>query len=161
MDNPWSVGMVRAEKVGSLLADVIMRHKFQGERSVSLVGYSLASRAIYTCLMVLAERRQFGLIDSVVMIGTPAPAESRVWLTMKSVVTGRLVNVYSEEDYILGFLYRTSNTEAGIAGLQAIHGANGIENYRVNSLPNGHLSYQTLLANILKDIDWEYAADID
>ena len=155
IDNPWNVGMVRAEKAGTLMADALIRHKFQGERPVSLIGYSLAARAVYTCLMVLAERRQFGLIDSVVMVGAPAPSESRVWQTLKSVVSGRLVNVYSEHDYILGFLYRTSNIQFGVAGLQEIQGADGIENYHIETLPKGHLSYQSLMVEILRDIAWD------
>ncbi|KAJ6441985.1 Protein SOK1 [Purpureocillium lavendulum] len=155
IDNPWSWGMVRAEKVGALLADALVRHKFQGERAVSLIGYSLAARAIYTCLMVLAERRQFGLIDSVVLMGAPAPAESRVWLTLKSVVSGRLINVYSENDYMLGFLYRTSNVHFGVAGLQEIQGANGVENHHVKHLPKGHLSYQAITGQVLRDIGWD------
>ncbi|KXH55109.1 hypothetical protein CNYM01_03003 [Colletotrichum nymphaeae SA-01] len=154
IDNPWSVGMVRAEKVGMILAEAISR-KVQGDRPVSLIGYSLAARAIYTCLMVLAERRQFGLIESVVMIGTPAPSESRVWLALKSVVAGRLVNVYSENDYILGFLYRTSNLQFGVAGLQPIQGAEGVENYDVSSMVSGHLRYQYMIGTILKNIGWE------
>ncbi|PHH73204.1 hypothetical protein CDD82_5610 [Ophiocordyceps australis] len=155
IDNPWGLGMVRAEKAGAVLADAIVRHKFQGERSVSLIGYGLAARAIYTCLMVLAERRQFGLIDSVVIMGAPAPSESRVWLTLKSVVSGRLVNVYSEHDYMLAFLFRTSNLHYGIAGLQEIQGAQGVENYRVKELPQGYLDYQKLTGRIFKDIGWE------
>ncbi|KAL6808989.1 hypothetical protein GGI42DRAFT_350474 [Trichoderma sp. SZMC 28013] len=155
MDNPWSVGMVRAEKAGAVLADAIMRQKFQGDRPVSLVGYSLGARAIYACLMVLAERRQFGIIDSAILMGTPAPSESRVWLTLKSVVCGRLINVYSEHDYILGFVYRTSNIQFGVAGLQEIQGADGVENYRVRNLPRGHLSYQSQVSQILKNVGWE------
>ncbi|KAH7321131.1 hypothetical protein B0I35DRAFT_501248 [Stachybotrys elegans] len=155
IDNPWSLGMVRAEKAGIVLADAIMRSKFQGDRPVSLIGYSLAARAIYTCLMVLAERRQFGVIDSVVMMGTPAPSESRVWLTLKSVVAGRLVNVYSEHDYILGFLFRTSNIQFGIAGLQEIQGADGVENHCVKRMESGHLGYQEMVGNILQEIGWE------
>lgn len=158
IDNPWSVGMVRAEKVGLVLADAIMRHKFHGERSVSLVGYSLAARAIYACLMILAERRQFGLIDSVVLMGTPAPSDSKVWVTLKSVVSGRLINAYTEEDYILGFLYRTSNTQFGIAGLQEIQCAAGVENHRVSHLPNGHLSYQNMAAQILREVGWDHGS---
>ncbi|KAM3478973.1 hypothetical protein MY8738_005651 [Beauveria namnaoensis] len=156
IDNPWSLGMVRAEKLGTLLADAIVRHKFHGERSVSLVGYSLAARAIYMCLMVLAERRQFGLVDSVVMMGTPAPSDSKVWMAMKSVVSGRLINAYTEQDYLLGFLYRTSNTHSGIAGLQEIKGVGGVENYHVKHLQQGHLSYQKLAAQILKEVGWEH-----
>ncbi|KAF4456784.1 hypothetical protein F53441_1135 [Fusarium austroafricanum] len=155
IDNPWSMGMVRAEKAGTVLADAVMRSKIQGDRPVSLIGFSLAARAIYVCLMILAERRQFGLIDSVVLMGTPAPSESRVWLTLKSVVSGRLINVYSESDYLLGFLYRTSNIHFGVAGLQRIQGADGVENHDVSNLVNGHLRYSTLAGKILKDIHWE------
>ncbi|KAF5008785.1 hypothetical protein FDECE_4959 [Fusarium decemcellulare] len=155
IDNPWSIGMVRAEKAGTVLADAIMRSKFQGDRPVSLIGYSLAARSIYVCLMVLAERRQFGIVDSVVMMGTPAPSESRVWLTLKSVVSGRLVNVYSESDFLLGFLYRTSNIHFGVAGLQRIQGADGVENHNVSDLVNGHLRYSSLIGKVLKDIGWE------
>jgi len=157
IDNPWSVGMVRAEKAGYTLADAIMR-KVQGERPVSLIGYSLGARTIYACLMVLAERRQFGLVDSVVMIGAPVPSESRVWLALKSVVAGRLVNVYSQNDYILGFLYRTSSLQFGVAGLHAIQGAEGVENCDVSGVVSGHLRYQYMVGSILKKIGWE---DID
>lgn len=147
--------MVRAEKAGTVLADMIMRSKVQGDRPISLVGYSLAARAIYVCLMVLAERRQFGVVDSVVLMGTPAPSESRVWLTLKSVVAGRLVNVYSETDYLLGFLYRTSNIHFGVAGLQRIEGADGVENYNAKDLVSGHLGYSSLVGKTLKAIGWE------
>ncbi|KAK7430531.1 hypothetical protein QQZ08_002823 [Neonectria magnoliae] len=155
IDNPWNLGMVRAEKAGVVLADAIMRSKLQGDRPVSLIGYSLAARTIYICLMVLAERRQFGLVESAVLMGTPAPSESRVWLTLKSVVSGRLINVYSENDYLLGFLYRTSNIHFGVAGLQQIHGADGVENHDVGHLVSEHLRYSSLTSRILKDVGWE------
>lgn len=154
MDTPWNVGMVRAEKAGIVLADAVMRSKLQGERPVSFIGYSLAARAIYACLMVLAERRQFGVVESVVMMGTPAPSDTRVWLTLRSVVSGRLINVYSEDDYMLGFLYRNSNYHFGIAGLQDVKGVRGVENHPV-TLKNGHVSYQDIAGHVLKDVGWE------
>lgn len=155
IDNPWSLGMVRAEKAGVVLADVLIRSKLQGDRPISLLGYGLGARSIYICLMALAERRQFGIIESVILMGTPAPSESRVWLTLKSVVTGRLINVYSENDYLLGFLYRTSNIHFGVAGLQRIQGADGVENHDVSRLVTEHLRYSTLTGKILKDVGWE------
>ncbi|KAK3683536.1 hypothetical protein B0T22DRAFT_385515 [Podospora appendiculata] len=157
IDNPWSIGMVRADKAGAILADVIMS-KAQGERGVTLIGFSLGARVIYTCLMRLAERRAFGLIENAVMMGTPAPSDARTWCTMKSVVAGRLVNVYSENDYILGFLYRTSSVQYGVAGLQRIDGIDGVENVDVSAKVSGHLRYQFLVGSILKHIGWE---DID
>jgi hypothetical protein len=157
LDNPWSVGMVRADKAGVVLADAII-NKVQGERGITLIGYSLGARMIYTCLMTLAEKRAFGLVENVVMMGTPAPSDAHVWCAIRSVVAGRLVNVYSESDYILGFLYRTSSIQYGVAGLQRIEGTDGVENVDVSDKVSGHLRYQYLVGSILKHIGWE---DID
>ncbi|KAK1830802.1 hypothetical protein QBC39DRAFT_353337 [Podospora conica] len=157
IDNPWNVAMVRADKTGAVLADVIM-NKSQGERGVTLIGYSLGARAIYIALMILAERRVFGLVENVVMMGLPAPSDPLVWCALKSVVSGRLVNVYSENDYLLGFLYRTSSIQFGVAGLQKIAGIDGVENVDVSAKVSGHLRYQHLVGSILKHIGWE---DID
>ena len=108
--------------------------------------------------MCLAEKRAFGLVENAVMIGTPAPSEPLAWCAMKSVVTGRLVNVYSENDYILGFLYRTSSIEFGLAGLQRVTGVDGIENVDVTAKVSIHPRYQYLVGSILRHIGWE---DID
>ncbi|KAI0432887.1 DUF726-domain-containing protein [Xylaria sp. FL1042] len=127
VDNPWTVAMVRAEKTGLVLAE-ILTNKVQGERAVSLVGYGLGARVIYTCLTSLSEKRAFGIVENVVLFGAPCPSEIRVWTAMKSVVAGRLINVYSKNDYLLGFLYRTCAWHFGIAGLQAIEGVPRVEN---------------------------------
>lgn len=153
VDNNWNNGMVRADKLGAVLADVIMS-KAQGERGVSLIGYSLGARAIYVCLMCLAEKRAFGLVENAIMMGTPAPSEPMAWCAMKSVVSGRLVNVYSENDYILGFLYRTSSIEFGLAGLQRVTGVDGIENVDVTAKISIHPRYQYLVGSILRHIGW-------
>lgn len=158
VDNPFSVAKARADKAGLVLADAII-NKAQGERPVTLIGYSLGARVIYSCLMSLAERKAFGLIESAVLIGTPAPSDSSVWRAMRSVVAGRLVNVYSENDYILGFLYRTSSIQYGIAGIQEVSkDVKGIENVDVSEMVSGHLRYQYLVGSILEKIGWE---DID
>ncbi|KAJ4307097.1 hypothetical protein N0V88_000473 [Collariella sp. IMI 366227] len=154
VDNNWNNAMVRADKLGAALADVIMG-KAQGERGVSLIGYSIGARAIYACLMCLAERRAFGLVENAVLMGTPAPSDPMAWCAMKSVVTGRLVNVYSENDYILGFLYRTSSIEFGLAGLQRVIGVEGIENVDVTAKISLHPRYQYLVGSILRHVGWE------
>ena len=157
IDNPWSVVMVRADKAGAVLADIIM-NKVQGERGVTLVGFSFGARVIYSCLMSLAEKRAFGLVENAVLMGTPAPSDAQVWCTMKSVVSGRLVNVYSENDCMLGFLYRTSSLQYGVAGLERVDGIDGVENVDVSAKISGHLRYRYLGGSILKHIGWE---DVD
>merc|ERR1712093_409686 len=138
VDNPFSVAKNRADKAGLVLADALI-NKAQGERPVTLIGYSLGARLIYSCLMSLAERRAFGLVESAVLIGAPAPSDAAVWRSMRSVVSGRLVNVYSENDYILAFLYRTSSIQYGVAGLQEAQDVKGVENVNVSEMVSGHL----------------------
>lgn len=157
VDNPFSVAKARADKAGRVLADVLI-NKAQGERPVTLIGYSLGSRAIYSCLQSLASQRAYGLVESAILMGSPTPSDTGDWRMMRSVVSGRLVNVFSENDAVLAFLYRTSSLQLGIAGLQPIHGLSGVENVNVSDLISGHLRYQHLIGKILTVIGLE---DID
>lgn len=157
LDNPFSIAKARADKAGAILADALI-NKAQGERPVSLVGYSLGGRVIYACLKTLAERKAFGLVDSVVVMGAPMPSDAQDWRVMRTVVMGRLVNVYSEKDYILGFLYRTSSIQFGVAGLQAVEGVHGVENVDVSESVTGHLRYQYMVGQLLQGVGW---ADLD
>ena len=154
LDNPFSVAKARADKAGEVLADALI-NKAQGERPVTLVGYSLGARVIYTCLNIMAERKAFGLIESVVLIGAPAPATTSDWRKIRGIVTGRVVNVYSPNDYILGFLYRSSSIQYGVAGLQKITDVKGIENIDVSAKVKGHTQYRFLAGSILRDIGFE------
>lgn len=154
VDNPFSIARARAEKAGEVLADALI-NKAQGERPVTLIGYSLGARLIYTCLMSLAKRHAFGLIESVVLIGAPMPSSTSDWRVMRSVVANRLVNVYSVNDYVLGFLYRTSSIQFGVAGLQKIEGLPSVENVDVSETVSGHLRYRYLVGSILQKIGFE------
>lgn len=154
VDNPFSVAKSRADKAGEVLADALV-NKAQGERPVTLVGYSLGARVIYSCLMSLARRRSFGLVESVVFIGAPTPSTTAEWRVLRSVVSGRLVNVYSVNDYVLGFLYRTSSIQYGVAGLQKVDGVSNVENIDVTETVSGHLRYRYLVGSILKNIGFE------
>ena len=91
IDNPFAVARNRSEKAGEVLADALI-NKAQGERPVTLIGYSLGSRVIYSCLRSLAERKAFGLIENVVLIGSPIPSTSENWRVMRSVRCRRSAN---------------------------------------------------------------------
>jgi hypothetical protein len=149
IDNPFSVARVRADKAGKVLADALIS-KCQGERPVTLVGFSVGARVIYTCLLELAERNAFGLVENVVLMGAPVPSDSEPWTQIRSVVSGRVLNVFSTEDYILGFLYRASSAQFDVAGLQNIEGVNGIENYDASKLVSGHTRYRFMIGQILQ-----------
>ncbi|KAI0460535.1 DUF726-domain-containing protein [Xylaria acuta] len=154
IDNPWSIASQRAQKAGEVLADALI-NKAQGERPVTLVGYSLGARVIYICLQQLAKRKAFGLIENAVLLGAPTPSGSAEWRRIRSVVTGRLVNAYSTRDYILAFLYRTSSIQFGVAGLQPVLNVKGIENVDVSDLVEGHTLYQHATGPILGRLGFE------
>lgn len=163
IDNPFSVAVSRSEKAGKVLADALI-NKVQGERPITLIGYSLGARVIYTCLAELADRKAFGLVESVCLIGSAAPSDPIAWRKIRSVVTGRVINVFSTKDYLLAFLYRANSFQYGIAGLQAIREVQGIENVDVSDLVDGHTQYRFLVGAILaklnlEDIDGEVVED--
>ncbi|KAL8381068.1 hypothetical protein RB595_005385 [Gaeumannomyces hyphopodioides] len=157
LDHPWSSCMARADKAGATLAEAIL-HRIHGERGITLIGYSLGARAIYTCLSILSERRILGLVENVVMMGAPAPADPVSWSNLRGAVVGRVVNVYSEADYMLAFLHRHSCTQFGIAGLQRIEKLAGVENVNASALITDHLRYHYLVGTILQELGFE---DID
>ncbi|KAI1328492.1 DUF726-domain-containing protein [Xylariaceae sp. FL0255] len=157
IDNPWSVANQRAQKAGEVLADALI-NKAQGERPVTLVGYSLGAKVIYVCLQQLAQRKAFGIVENVILLGAPTPSNSSAWRQMRSVVSGRLVNAYSTKDYILGFLYRSSSIQLGVAGLHPIKDVKGVENVDVSDIVEGHTLYRHATAPVLGRIGFE---DID
>ncbi|KAK4153239.1 hypothetical protein C8A00DRAFT_43803 [Chaetomidium leptoderma] len=148
VDNPFNLAKNRSEKAGEILADALI-NKVQGERPVTLIGYSLGARVIYSCLRSLAARRAFGLVDTVVFIGAPVPSNKQHWQMIRTVVSGKMFNVYSENDYLLAFLYRATSIQLGVAGLQEIKDIEGVENLNLSDEIQGHMRYAGFLAKIL------------
>ncbi|OJJ47160.1 hypothetical protein ASPZODRAFT_50271, partial [Penicilliopsis zonata CBS 506.65] len=154
VDNPFSVAKARADKAGAVLADALIS-KAQGERPVTLIGYSLGSRVIFSCLQTLAQRHAYGLIESAIFIGSPIPSDVKHWCLMRSVVSGRIVNVFSRNDSVLALLYRTSSLQLGVAGLQPVTDLPGVENIDASDTVSGHLRYQHMIGNLLGMIGLE------
>lgn len=160
IDNPFSVARVRADKAGKVLADALIS-KCQGERPVTLIGFSVGARVVYSCLLELAERNAFGLVESVILMGAPVPSDSEPWTRIRSVVAGRVLNVFSTEDYILGFLYRASSAQFAVAGLQRLENVNGIENFDASKLVSGHTRYHYMVGQLLQLTGFEDIAQDD
>ena len=151
IDNPFTLAKSRADKAGMVLAETLI-NRTQGERSVTLIGYSMGARVIYACLRSLAEKKAFDLVENAILIGSPTPSDIPSWRLLRSACTGRLVNVYSEKDRVLAFLYRTSSIQYGVAGLSKIVGLPGVENVNVSDTVNGHLRYRFLIGKLLATI---------
>ena len=101
IDNPWTVSMGRANAAGLILADSLIDRNL-GARPITLVGFSLGARVIFAALRELANRGAYGLIENVYLFGSPIVANKDDYLLARTVVSGRFVNGYASNDWILG-----------------------------------------------------------
>ncbi|EUC48720.1 hypothetical protein COCMIDRAFT_2384 [Bipolaris oryzae ATCC 44560] len=158
IDNPWIVSQARADMAGLILADSLIDRNL-GTRPVTLVGFSLGSRVIFSCLKELAERGAFGIVQNVYMFGTPAVAKYEEYVKARSVVPGRFVNGYATNDWILGYLFRaTSGGVMRVAGLAPIQ-VPTIENVNVTELVPGHMAYRAVMPKLLREVGWVVESD--
>ena len=101
IDNPWTVSMGRANAAGLILADSLIDRNL-GARPITLVGFSLGARVIFAALRELANKGAYGLIENVYLFGSPIVANKDDYLLARTVVSGRFVNGYASNDWILG-----------------------------------------------------------
>ncbi|KAL8662473.1 MAG: hypothetical protein Q9202_004716 [Teloschistes flavicans] len=159
IDNPWTVSMARANAAGLILADSLIDRNL-GVRPITLVGFSLGSRVIFSCLRELANKGAFGLIQNVYLFGSPIVANKDEYLRARTVVSGRFVNGYASNDWILGYLFRaTSGGIMRVAGLAPVEGIPGLENIDVTKLVNGHMAYRAAMPRLLREVGWEVESD--
>ncbi|PWA49608.1 alpha/Beta hydrolase fold protein [Artemisia annua] len=78
IDSKWTIAVNRSDKAGKLLAEVLIKG-LQGNRPVTLVGFSLGARAIFKCLQHLAETGNDGLVERVVLLGAPVAIQGENW----------------------------------------------------------------------------------
>lgn len=176
IDNPWTVSLGRANAAGLILADSLIDRNL-GARPITLVGFSLGSRVIFACLRELANRGALGLVQNVYLFGSPIVANKDEYLRARMVVSGRFVNGYATNDWILGtaqfqnsavgywliflgYLFRaTSGGIMRVAGLAAVEGIPGLENIDVTTLVNGHMAYRAAMPRLLREVGWEVESD--
>ncbi|KAI8541188.1 hypothetical protein RHMOL_Rhmol08G0042200 [Rhododendron molle] len=152
IDSKWAIALDRSDKAGKLLAEVLLKG-LQGQRPVTLVGFSLGARVIFKCLQCLAEtEHSAGLVERVVLLGAPIPIKDESWEAARKIVAGRFVNAYSTNDWMLGVAFRASLLTQGLAGIQPIN-VPGIENVNVTELIEGHSSYLWATQQILEQLE--------
>jgi hypothetical protein len=112
--------------------------------------------------------RAKNIVRDAVIIGAPLNRSLKSWTRRRSVVQGRLINVYNPKDWVLALLYRYKSwSVVSLAGLQPVHaspvdGLPDIENYNVSDIVGGHGEYHAKVREILDrvgigDVNCEHA----
>ncbi|KAJ7219395.1 DUF726-domain-containing protein [Mycena pura] len=150
IDNDWMNCNVLARKAGAILGDLLAQRVF-GNRPVNLTGYSLGALVIWEALKHLASlppSETAHLIQDVYLFGTPAPIDAPTWTSIRRLVSGRVVNGYSENDYVLAVLSRLSNISWGVAGLQPVD-VMGVDNVLCKEV-DGHTRWRVMIGRSLQ-----------
>ncbi|XP_028196753.1 transmembrane and coiled-coil domain-containing protein 4-like isoform X1 [Glycine soja] len=152
IDSKWTIAINRSNKAGKLLAEVLLKG-LQGNRPVTLIGYSLGARVIFKCLQYLAKTENGAeLVEKVVLLGAPIPIMDENWEATRKMVAGRFVNAYSRTDWMLGVAFRASSLlTKGLAGIQPVD-IPGIQNVDVTEHIEGHSSYLWATQKILDQL---------
>jgi hypothetical protein len=146
-DNPWMKAKSLAVKTGKVLATLISERAL-GTRPVSLTGYSLGALVIYTALEQLASlppSKTIHLVDSVYIFGLPASLSLPKWSAIRRIASGRVVNGYCENDWVLGVLGRATG-DGGLKGNFDLAGMKPVELQGVENLEwdvGGHLGWRS------------------
>lgn len=151
IDNAWTITMNAADTCGVLLADVL-RKREQGLRPVTLIGYSMGARLIFSCLKELAKSdlidEACGIVENAILLGSPVPTARDDWANARRVVSGRFINGYSEKDWMLGIMYRYQGWTLDSAGIAPLNIA-GVENVDLSEIIGGHLEYKSKIGAIM------------
>lgn len=160
LDNPWNNSLDRAWRSGKVLADTLRRNKL-GVRPITLVGFSLGARLIYSCLLSLAKSGDFGIVENVYLFGSPIVINDDEIAQARSVVSGRFVNGYMKQDWILGYLFRaTSGGLRTISGLCPVNEEKfDVENFNCSEFVKGHMQYREAMPKLLRMVGWEVLED--
>ncbi|KAH8884007.1 DUF726-domain-containing protein [Thozetella sp. PMI_491] len=159
IDNPWAVSLDRATMAGLILADSLIDRNL-GTRPVTLVGYSLGSRVIFSCLLELAKKGAVGLVQNVYIFGSPVVVRTEEYLRARTVVSGRFLSGYNRNDWILGYLFRLTNGGIRrVGGLAPVENVPGLENMDCSEIVVGHMDYRTAMPRLLRECGWLVESD--
>ena len=142
-----------------MLADVLIQ-RYLGVRPITLIGFSLGARVIFYALVELAKQKAYGVVQDVILLGTTLSASNKTWCEARSVISGRFINGYARNDWVLNYLFRaTSGGLATVAGLRPVENVPGLENVDVTDKIAGHMSYRAFMPLILDQLGFPVSAD--
>ncbi len=162
----------RAKQVGYLMAHTLVNSEIFRGCDVSLMGFSLGTRAVLSCVKTLHKigQNKVGpqfLLGDVVLLGGAAvikKGKSEMWRKRLGVVNGRIVNCFARNDWALRLFclakraYTTGDYPIGMIKIEyppepgkavTIYKTR-VQNYDVTDLVSGHLGYRAVLNKILQ-----------
>ena len=156
IDGVWTLMEKRADIAGRALAMSIVEGVYSRRRPVTLIGFSMGARLIFSCLQHLSallekDSSAGDIVEDVVLLGCPVSTDSASWDRIRAVVNGRLINGYSQRDLVLSFLYRIEGFRLFVAGVSPVN-SRFVENIDLSNLVHYHGDYALKMKQILEHL---------
>ncbi|OMJ84397.1 hypothetical protein SteCoe_14469 [Stentor coeruleus] len=150
MKNPFNVSSEKAQRTGKILAEVLSSEEYYSKKPIALIGFSLGCKVIFSCLEELAKGNT--KVSDVILMGGAAENDPKRWEVARKAVAGRLVNIYSKNDWTLSILYYMATFKKAVGNEKIM--VSDIENYDVSDFIDGHMEYRKYLSPILDRIGY-------
>jgi len=152
----WKQAKIHSQEYCDGLSQFIQKqHHENKEIQINLYGHSLGANLIYHTLENLYHRNI--KINNIYLFGGASSNDKLNWTHIQKVCT-QIYNFYSENDFILKYLYRTTELAECPIGLEKINvekrikqNSNDIKNYNVSNIVKGHSEYLKNLNRILME----------
>jgi pimeloyl-ACP methyl ester carboxylesterase len=138
--NPWTVAKTRAGMTGAALAELIARTV---EGPFVLMGHSLGARVMVTAAQTLATRSGPPRIESMHLLGAAVGRKGH-WHSLDAAVLETVWNYWSDNDSVLGWVYRLAEIGEVAVGQAGFGSARSrIKDRNVSRLVAAHSAYVT------------------
>jgi hypothetical protein len=150
----------KAKISGKILALILLSKKFFKNFQINLIGFSLGTHVIKHCLKELIDNNCGGnLINNVMFLAGATTIENKnKWNKyFNKIISGRIINCYSQKDKVLKYLYNICVNKEPIGNYELIcndinNFNNRVENYDFTDLELGHLDYRDNLRIIMQKV---------
>jgi pimeloyl-ACP methyl ester carboxylesterase len=134
----WSIAQIEAARTGVLLADRMARSNSE----YILCGHSLGAGVVFHTLADLSTRNA-SMIVRAHLLGGAVGNNAEDWEKAVSTMPCEIVNYHSDNDWVLGFLYRIGTLMTSTpVGRKRIESADSrIRNVDVTAFVSGHKDY--------------------
>ncbi|MGF1934646.1 MAG: DUF726 domain-containing protein [Nostoc sp. ChiQUE02] len=114
----WHKTKYRAERVGRDYFPHLICNQIP-EKNVSLMAHSLGARVAYYCMEVWTEKQH--LLENVILLASAVRRDSsKNWGYVASHIRGNLINVYSSDEKILKYIFKTAEAGQNACGRKPI-----------------------------------------
>ena len=100
-------------------------------------------------------REPASIIEDVIIMGLPNHYNPETWITIRSVVCGRVVNCFSTNDWVLSIMFQLKKISVKpVCGAIPIE-VSGIENFDVTEIIQNHNDYGERTSEVLEAVKYD------